>query len=610
MYHVGRPGEDGYAKRVLQAWGVDGHNSHTNVCSSSARLGHFLWCGNDRPSPDYANAKSILLLSSHLETGHYFNPHAQRIIEGKTSGATLIVIDPRLSNTAAKANLWLPTYPGTEGALLLAMVNVLLDEKLYDREFVRRWVNWEAICAPSARTSPSASTTSSRAEGAVRRVHAGVRRGGNRRAGGEDRRGGARDRPRARHASARTTGASAAAGNLGGWLIARCLYFSSCSPASSAPKGGVGPHLVEQVRPEAPNPPPPPDYWNELLFPREYPLAFFEMSFLLPHFLKEGRGKLDVYFTRVYNPVWTNPDGFSWMEVLRRRDTIGLHAALTPTWSETAWFADYVLPMGLGTERHDPMSQETHAGSGSAFASRCCASRARSAARPSTPRTRRIRARCGRRTSSGSSCRGASIPTERWASASTSSRRTVRARSDDRRVLRLDLRELGAGLPEAAAHEDLTPLEYMRKYGVFKVRGPRLHAVRDAARRRRCSRTPSIDPDDELGRSRTARRRRDGRRRAARRLPDAVAQARVLLADARRVGLAGARDAALRAGPRALARSRIATSGEFVLLPNFRLPTLVHTRSPVKWLNEISHDNPLWIATADAQRSASTPAIW
>ena len=43
MYHVGRPGEDGYANRVLQAWGLDGHNSHTNVCSSSARLGHFLW---------------------------------------------------------------------------------------------------------------------------------------------------------------------------------------------------------------------------------------------------------------------------------------------------------------------------------------------------------------------------------------------------------------------------------------------------------------------------------------------------------------------------------------------------------------------------------------
>jgi hypothetical protein len=36
-----------------------------------------------------------------------------------------------------------------------------------------------------------------------------------------------------------------------------------------------------------------------------------------------------------------------------RHDTIGLHVALTPTWSETAWFADYILPMGLVRRRHD-----------------------------------------------------------------------------------------------------------------------------------------------------------------------------------------------------------------------------------------------------------------
>jgi anaerobic selenocysteine-containing dehydrogenase len=36
MYHVGRPGHDGYMERVLGAWGIDGHNSHTNVCSTIA----------------------------------------------------------------------------------------------------------------------------------------------------------------------------------------------------------------------------------------------------------------------------------------------------------------------------------------------------------------------------------------------------------------------------------------------------------------------------------------------------------------------------------------------------------------------------------------------
>ena len=69
-----------------------------------------------------------------------------------------------------------------------------------------------------------------------------------------------------------------------------------------------------------------------------------------------------MYFTRVYNPLWTNPDGFSWMEMLEDESKVGMHVALTPIWSETAWFADYILPMGMGTERHDTMSQETHAG--------------------------------------------------------------------------------------------------------------------------------------------------------------------------------------------------------------------------------------------------------
>src|SRR5205814_6833468 len=91
-------------------------------------------------------------------------------------------------------------------------------------------------------------------------------------------------------------------------------------------------------------------------------LSYFEMSFLLPHFLKEGRGKLDVYFTRVYNPMWTNPDGFTWLEMLRDESKIGMHVALTPTWSETAWWADYVLPMGHGSERHDVHSYEQYDG--------------------------------------------------------------------------------------------------------------------------------------------------------------------------------------------------------------------------------------------------------
>jgi anaerobic selenocysteine-containing dehydrogenase len=127
VYHVGRPGEDHFVLRLLQAWGVDGHNSHTNVCSASARVGYTLWFNSDRPSPDYSQARFALLLSAHLETGHYFNPHAQRIMAAKEGGMRLAVVDTRLSNTASHADLWVSTWPGSEAALLLGVARELLE---------------------------------------------------------------------------------------------------------------------------------------------------------------------------------------------------------------------------------------------------------------------------------------------------------------------------------------------------------------------------------------------------------------------------------------------------------------------------------------------------
>ena len=143
MYHVGWPGEDGYANRVLQAWGIDGHNSHTNVCSSSARLGHFLWTAADRPSPDTPTRgrpcccpRTSRPVTTSTPTRSASSKH------GRTAHADHH--GPEVSNTSAKADIWLPAYPGTESALLLAIARILLVENLYDREFVRRWLNWQA----------------------------------------------------------------------------------------------------------------------------------------------------------------------------------------------------------------------------------------------------------------------------------------------------------------------------------------------------------------------------------------------------------------------------------------------------------------------------------
>jgi anaerobic selenocysteine-containing dehydrogenase len=600
MYHVGRPGEDGYANRVLQAWGVDGHNSHTNVCSSSARLGHFLWCGADRPSPDYANAQTILLISSHLESGHYFNPHAQRIIEAKARGATLIVMDPRLSNSSAKSDMWLPAYSGTEGALLLAIARILLEEHLYNAEFVRKWVNWREFLAHHCPDSPPtfdafidalkehyARFTPEFAEAetgvAAKQIVEAARAIG-----------------RAGTRFATHNWRAAASGNLWGWQITRCLYLLVVLTGSLGAVGGVNMHVTNKFVPKHPNPPPPPEYWNELLFPQEFPLSFFELSFLLPHFLKEGRGKLDVYFTRVYNPLWTNPDGFSWMEVLQDKDKIGLHVALTPTWSETAWFADYVLPMGLGTERHDTMSQETHAGQWLGFRQ---------------PVVRVAREKRGERVSATYEANPGEVweESEFWIAlswridpdGSLGIRKFFESPLRPGEPITMDeyygtmFEQSVPGLPEAAAKEQLTPLAYMRKYGVFQV---------SSGSYSRAFERP-LTPTELDG---AAEDRHGTLRRGDVAVGINVDGAAVtgFNTPSRRLELLSPTMIDWGWPEHALPgyvpghvywRDLKRAEGEFDLLPNFRLPTLIHTRSPVKWLYEISHNNPLWISTADAK---------
>ncbi|RMD46939.1 MAG: twin-arginine translocation signal domain-containing protein, partial [Aquificota bacterium] len=101
MYHVGRPNYNGFQPRVVWSWGGDYHNSHTNFCSSGGRLGSIVWSGDDRTSPDFANSRLIFLSSSHAaDAGHYYQQHAGYIADARAKGAKLVVMDPRLSNSA------------------------------------------------------------------------------------------------------------------------------------------------------------------------------------------------------------------------------------------------------------------------------------------------------------------------------------------------------------------------------------------------------------------------------------------------------------------------------------------------------------------------------
>jgi len=600
MYHVGRPGHERTMDRILKAWRIDGHNSHTNVCSASARLGYALWSGYDRPSPDHANARFILLLSAHLEAGHYFNPHAQRIIDGKLAGAKLAVMDPRLSNTASMADFWLPTYPGSEAAVLLAMAKVILDEGLADLEYVEKWTNWRQYMADA---HPGGEPTFASFVAALREhyreftpafaeTESGVPRAKIVEV--------ARLIGRERGGFASHVWRGSASGNLGGWQVARALQLLTVLTASVGTKGGTSPHAWNKYKPVFWEEPPGQKEWNELLFPKEWPLSHYEMSFLLPHFLKEGRGRLDTYFTRVYNPVWTNPDGLSWIEVLRDESLVGLHAALTPTWSETAAFADFVLPMGHGGERHDIQSQETQSGRWVSFR------------QPVLRAARERRGETFRYT-------WETNPGEVWEEdefwidlswridpdGSQGIRRWFESpyRPGEKLAVseyyRWIFENAVPGLPEAASKDGRTPLEYMQRYGAFLIESG-VHGLD-----RKTVAVPEGAITDPVTDVVTAGGKTLGLRMGDEVVAGFPTPSRRLEIFSTTLKEWGWPEEAMPGYIRShVHRAQMdPEKGEMVLLPTFRLPTLIHTRSGnAKYLNEISHRNPLWIHTEDAER--------
>ncbi len=615
MYHVGRPGEDGFAERFLQAWGVDGHNTHTNVCSAGARLGMALWAGYDRPSPDHANARVILLLSSHLETGHYFNPHAQRIMEAKQSGAKLVVVDPRMSNTASHADLWLAPWPGSEAAILLAIAAYLLRTRQIDEAFLERWFNWRTYLANVHPDAPSDFATfldrltadyahftfdfaAEEAQVPVARLQELAEL-----VAGCD------------HRLSAHIWRSAAAGNLGGWQVARAMWFVLALTGSIGTVGGTSPNGWDKFIPHGPNMPPTHDHWNPLTWPAEYPLSTNEMSILLPHFLAEGRGKVDVYFTRVFNPVWTYPDGFAWLETLRDPSKIGLHVALTPNWSETAEFADYILPMGHSAERHDNQSYETHAGKWLSFRQ---------------PVRRVAMEKLGLPVGDTRDANPGEVweENEFWFELSwridpdgslgirqyfeSPYRPGEKVTVED--YYRYMFENNVPGLPEKAAAVGLSPMGYMRKLGVVEV-------AKDVYRVDEKPLTEAdvagTTPDDQ----------------GVLRRPVTMDSAPPLVGEAGAVGVVH-EDGSATAGWLTPSRKLEVYStamrdwgwpeqatpgyieshvsrrhvdverGQLVLVPTFRLPTLIHTRSGnAKYLNEISNSHPLWVNSVDAARA-------
>jgi anaerobic selenocysteine-containing dehydrogenase len=125
-----------FVQRLAFLYGSPNYCTESSTCFTAMAMGWRLVYGQ-MAGPDLANTKLLFVWTGNpLHAG---TPNARKLMDAKERGVKFIVVDPRKSPIAALADLHLRIRPGTDGALALAMANVIMAEGLYDREFVADW---------------------------------------------------------------------------------------------------------------------------------------------------------------------------------------------------------------------------------------------------------------------------------------------------------------------------------------------------------------------------------------------------------------------------------------------------------------------------------------
>ena len=150
--------EDYYAINKLAKGflGTNNVDSNSRLCMSSAVAGYTGAFGFDGPPPAYADialADCFLLLGTNTAACHPIL--WSRIRDRQAEGAFVICADPRLTPTAKSSDLHLPVRPGTDLALLSALLHVVQRDGLVDHDFVERHTSgWEETRAVADAWSP------------------------------------------------------------------------------------------------------------------------------------------------------------------------------------------------------------------------------------------------------------------------------------------------------------------------------------------------------------------------------------------------------------------------------------------------------------------------
>ena len=129
---------DAFLLTFAKAFGTPNIFSHESSCPLGRNVALEVTLGTSGAAIDYSKVDYLVSFGrNHMET--LAVPQAQGIIAGLARGARLVYLDPRRTPTSTAATTWLQPLPGTDLAFVLAMLQVVIAEKLYDQDFVKQY---------------------------------------------------------------------------------------------------------------------------------------------------------------------------------------------------------------------------------------------------------------------------------------------------------------------------------------------------------------------------------------------------------------------------------------------------------------------------------------
>jgi len=127
--------QETFLRRFANVFGTPNVASMGHVCFLPRKFGSIMTFGYN-PNADYGYPpRCILVWASHKSKIAEYH----KTLEAAERGSKLIVIDPRKTELARRADTWVRLRPGSDLALALGMINVIVNEELYDKSFVDEW---------------------------------------------------------------------------------------------------------------------------------------------------------------------------------------------------------------------------------------------------------------------------------------------------------------------------------------------------------------------------------------------------------------------------------------------------------------------------------------